>query len=84
MLVNIPYIKWPCSIIAQPIPTPIGFMQAYIMIIKEDIFSLIFAFLNAIPRVKPSAHLWPTIAKDKARVSTHYFWRPIAMPSNTA
>jgi len=42
------------------------------------------AFLNAKPKVSPSAHLWHTTAAAIDRALTDSVSRPIARPSNTA
>jgi hypothetical protein len=57
MLVNIPSIIGPYVLRAHPIPTPTGFITAYIVIIIVLVFKSTPAALNALPNVNPSAHL---------------------------
>lgn len=63
---------------------PKGFIAAYIVIIIKQVFSSIPDSANERPSVRPSAHLWHTTAKDKARTLDNLVDIPIANPSNTA
>ena len=45
----------PLSEIPQPIAIPSGFMNPYKNICIEDLSTSVLAFLNAIPRLSPSA-----------------------------
>ncbi len=47
-------------------------------------YKLVFAFLNAIPKVNPSAHLWTTTTDESIKHLSHVYSRPIASPSNIA
>lgn len=55
MLIKTPLLKGPLDAINHPIAIPTGFIIAYITIIIVAIFLSTPAYLNANPKVKPSA-----------------------------
>ena len=63
---------------------PNGLIKLWINIYLIALSMSVFAFLNATPIVKPSAHLWHSTAIDMAKHPGKSYKIPIARPSKNA